>query len=286
MALGSDQAADAGWAVVPEMLGRLLSKPPREVKARERVAGPTRLFHVSSPALKRFGGKETFLVWRAGNTLAVVMVAGDSFAEIDHAAAALAHKQQAHLEKPTRYTRSERFDGEVPLDDPALDLPVYWLGRNFNPGGGLPPNRLFDSYFSGEASPERHDKFAGAEAPGPPLNVRYEEIRLDTWTPADWHVFADSATAKAITTWKCTQTRTVPLAEGSATIYGGYAKDLDRCPKKPPRAFTAWADLGGAKVVVNAPFAPDFIEVVNPYGSFAGMEAILRGLTPRPQRTS
>jgi hypothetical protein len=42
-------------------------------------------------------------------------------------------------------------------------------------------------------------------------------------------------------------------------------------------------DIGGVKVVVNAPFAPDFIETVNPYGSFAGMEAIVRGLTLRPK---
>jgi hypothetical protein len=37
------------------------------------------------------------------------------------------------------------------------------------------------------------------------------------------------------------------------------------------------------KVVVNAPPAPDFIETVNPYGSFEGMEAIVHGLRLRPR---
>jgi hypothetical protein len=282
--LRSDAAADAGWKVVPEMLGRLMRKAPHEVKATERVGKATRLFHAQAPRLFGRGDrKEAFLVWRSGNTLAAVMVTGSSFARIDGEAAALAQLQDAHLRKPTRYTLAERFDGEVPLDDPAVDLPVYWLGRNFRPGGELPNNRLFDSYFTGKASKETHAKFSGAEAPGAPLNIRYENIRLSTWPPGNWHVFADSDTAKAIVTWKCTQTRTVPLAEGTATIFGGYKRDYERCPKGAPQAFTAWVDVGGVKVVVNSPPAPDFIETVNPYGSFEGMEAIVRSLVLRPK---
>jgi hypothetical protein len=283
--LQSDAAADAGWKVVPEMLGRLMPDHPHEVKAKERIGQTTRLFHIEAPRILRSKGtKQTFLVWRSGNTLAAVMVIGDSFSETDRQAAALARLQDAHIRQPTRYTLAERFDGEVPLDDPKVNLPVYWLGRNFRPGGGLPDNRLFDSYFTGKATKEAHFKFSGAEAPGAPLNIRYANIWLDTWTPANWHVFARSDTAKAITTWKCTETRTVPLAEGTATVYGGYKRDYKRCPKGEPKAFTAWVDIGGVKVVVNSPPAPDFIETVNPYGSFEGMEAIVRSLTLRPQR--
>lgn len=283
--LQSDAAADAGWKVVPEMLGRLMPGPPHEVKPKERVGKATRLFHVEASQIVRSAGdKQTFLVWRSGDTLAAVMVIGDSFAEADRQAAALARLQDAHIRKPARYTLAERFDGDVPLDDPKVDLPVYWLGRNFRPGGELPDNRLFDSYFTGKATPERHVKFVGGEAPGAPLTIRYANIWLTTWTPANWPVFANSDTGKTITSWKCTQTRTVPLTEGTATIFGGYKKDYNRCPKKPPRAFTAWVDVGGVKVVVNSPLAPDFIETVNPYGSFAGMEAIVRALTLRPKR--
>jgi len=283
--LQSDAAADAGWKVVPEMLGRLMPDHPHEVKAKEQIGSATRFFHIEAPRILRSTGtKQTFLVWRSGNTLAAVMVIGDSFAQADTQAAALARLQDDHIRKPGRYTLAERFDGEVPLDDPRVDIPVYWLGRNFRPGGELPNNRLFDSYFTGKATKEAHYKFSGAEAPGAPLNIRYANIWLNTWTPANWHVFAESDTAKAIVTWKCTQTRTVDLAEGTATIYGGYKRNYKRCPKGPPQAFTAWVDVGGVKVVVNSPPAPDFIETVNPYGSFAGMEAIVRSLTLRPPR--
>ena len=158
----------------------------------------------------------------------------------------------------------------------------YWLGRNFRLSSGLPDNRLFDSYFTGKAGPETFDGFA--EGPSAPLSIRYTNIQLDTWTPATWSVFAGSKTGKAITSWKCTQTRTIALPDGTATIFGGYKKNFKQCPGEAPKAFTAWVDTGGVKVVVNAPFAADFIEVVNPYGSFKGMEAIIHGLTRRSSR--
>lgn len=284
LGLASDRAADAGWSVVPELLGRLFgNRPPREVAAETNVGSATRLFHAKVRS-RVLGHRTSFLVWRSGNTLAAVETSGPNVAENDRRASELAQLQQAHLEKPTRYTVAERFDGEVPLDDPAIDVPVYWLGRNFRPGGDLPDNRLFDSGFAGKPTPEAHEG-GFAEGPSAPLLIRYENIRLGTWTPATWHVFTDSKTSRAITSWKCTRTRTIPVAEGTATIYGGYKENFQRCPKEAPEAFTAWVDVGGVKVVVNAPQAPDFIETSNPYGSFAGMEAIVRALAPRPKRT-
>lgn len=281
--LRSSKAAGAGWALVPNLLGRLLGRVPKEVAPTERVGSATRLFHSDDfPRYYRLGNRASFLVWRSGNTLAAIMAIGPSFAADDRAAAELARRQQAHIERPTRYTLAERFDGEVPLDDPAVDIPAYWLGRNFRPGGGLPDNRLFASGFSEEPTPETHEGFA--EGPIAPLNVLYENIRLGIWTPETWGVFTASKASRAITSWKCTRTRTIRLAEGSATIYGGYKKNFRRCPREAPKAFTAWVDVGGLKVVVNAPPAPDFIETVNPYGSFAGMEAIVRGLVLRPKR--
>lgn len=285
LAMDSDEAADAAWDAVPELLAQLTDgRRLRPVPSSEGIGTATRLFHAREtprfyPIYRKVGARASFLVWRSGNTLATIMVIGKSFADIDAAAADLARRQQQHVRHPTRYTLAERFDGEVPLDDPAIDVPVYWLGRNFRPHGGLPDNRLFDSYFTGEAGPETFDGFA--EGPSAPLNIRYANIRLGTWTPATWGVFAGSETGKAITSWKCTQTRTIALPEGAATIFGGYKKNFKQCPDEAPKAFTAWVDIGGVKVVVNAPFAADFIEVVNPYGSFAGMEAIVRSLTRR-----
>jgi hypothetical protein len=285
LAMDSDEGADAAWSAVPELLAQLTrGRRPRPVPSSEEIGTVTKLFHAQGtprfyPIYRKVGARASFLVWRSRNTLATIMVIGNSFADIDDVAANLARRQQKHIRNPTRYTLAERFDGEVPLDDPAIDIPVYWLGRNFRPSGGFPDNRLFDSYFTGKAGPETFEDFA--EGPSAPLNIRYTNIRLATWTPATWSVFAGSKTAKAITSWKCTQTRAVALPEGTATIFGGYKKNYKKCPDEAPKAFTAWVDLGGVKVVVNAPFAADFIEVINPYGSFAGMEAIVRNLTRR-----
>ena len=282
IALGSAAAAADAWDLAPTMLDRLLLGVPREVETSTRVGTQTRLFHSARawyPYLIRGKKKASFLVWRSGNTVATVIAMGASFATNDRVVAELAPHQQAHVRKPTPYTGAERSDAEVGLDDPAIDIPVYWLGRNFRPGGGLPDNRLFASSF-GEATPETHEGFA--EAPYAPLNIGYENIRLGIWTPETWGVFTASKSSLAITSWKCTQTRTIPLAAGVATIYGGYKENFKRCPQEAPKAFTAWVEIGGVKVVVNSPPAPDFIETVNPYGSFAGMEAIVRALTLRP----
>ncbi len=286
MALGSAAAAVDAWHLVPTMFGRLLrGGPPRDVETSARAGAQTRLFHTAQaryPFLIRGKQKASFLAWRSGSTLAVVVAIGASVATNDRVVAELAPRQQAHLRKPTRYTRAERFDGEVALDDPAIDLPVYWLGRNFRPGNGLPDNRLYGSGF--QDAPEA-EVLEGNVSEGPEalLQIGYRNIWLDTWTPATWSVFADSKTSRVITKWKCTRTRTLSLPEGTATVFGGYDQNFARCPKQAPEVFTAWVDVGGVKVVVNAPPAADFIETVNPYGSFKGMEAIVSSLRLRPR---
>ncbi|HSS43185.1 MAG TPA: hypothetical protein VLK37_11635 [Solirubrobacterales bacterium] len=283
LALGSAAAAEEAWRLIPTMLGRaLIGGPPRKLATSLQVGARTQLFHTARawfPYLLRGKHKASILAWRSGNTVAAVVAMGDSLATNDRLVAELAPRQQAHMLEPTPYTGAERSDAEVGLDDPAIDIPVYWLGRTFKPGGGLPTNRLYASGYS-QAIPETHNGFA--EGPYAPLNVLYANIRLGIWTPETWGLFTASKTSRSITTWKCTRTRTIALAEGSATIYGGYKKNFRRCPKEP-KAFTAWVDVGGIKVVVNAPPAPDFIETVNPYGSFEGMEAIVRGLRLRPK---
>lgn len=287
MVLGSVAAADAAWDLLPTLLSRVTKhhRTPTAAPVPVEVGTKTQLFHTSAvPFTYTIGaGHQTsFLAWRSGKVVAVVMAISNSFTESDATVAELVPRQQAHVRKPTPYTAAERFDGEVGLDDPAIDLPVYWLGRNFNPGRGLPPNRLYAAGFLGEPIPEEVLQY-GSEGPEAELQVAYENIRLGTWTPATWPVFADSKTGRVVTTWKCSRTRTLTLREGSATIFAGYDKDFRRCPKRAPDVFTAWVAVGGVTVVVNGPPAPDFIETGNPYGSFKGMEAIVRGLKQRPK---
>jgi hypothetical protein len=272
--------ADAAWAVAPEILARLVGDKHLEpVEPAARIGSATRAFHtriefVDGPI------RVSYLVWRSGKTLATVVAFGGRFSAVDQTLAEYARRQQAHIAHPSPYTEAELFDGEVGLEEPTIDLPVYWLGRSFRPGGDLPENRLFDSYFAGKARPE-HFEDGFDEGPLAPLGIRYENIRLDTWGPDDWPAYSHSKTGRAITTWKCTQSRKLAVPGGSATIYGGYNQDFAHCPKRPPRAYTAWVRYGEDTVVVDAPFSAEAIEIVNPYGSWAGMEAIVKGLRPR-----
>lgn len=303
LTMKSGKAANAAWGVVPELLGRLMNDHrPHQLDAVRRVGSATRLFHARSPlriypvlilgpAGRQAAGRISIAVWRSGNTVAAVMAGSDSFAASDRAALELARRQQFHIREPTRYKRSERFDGELWLDDPSLALPVYWLGRNFRPGRGLPSNRLFDAYAPSAEEPDE-------ELPGVVLQVRYRNIRLYTWTAETWPQYRNTRGGRAIVAWRCTKVRRIELPGGSAVIYAGYKKNHRRCPKEPPRAFTARVQLGDFVIAVNAihndelapdgndfpfpaPTFPLFIETANPYGSFKGMEAIVRGLALR-----
>jgi len=283
LALKSERAADAGWAVVPVLLGRLMrDQVPRELPAPEQIGAATRLFH--SKEQSRNGGRTTsFLSWRSGNTIATVMVGADSYAEGDRIAAELARRQQAHIRKPTPYTGAERFDGDVRLDDPALEVPVYWLGLDFRPGHGLPPNRFFDGYALKPYAPTGESSIGTEEAPGSVLSLRYYNFHVDSWSAQTWPLYLEAPVSRVLTAWHCTETRELALPNGgTATIYGGYRRNYRRCPDKAPTAFTAWAEIGGMHLVVNAPWSPTDI-FHTPYDSFAGMEAIVRGLELRPK---
>jgi hypothetical protein len=101
-----------------------------------------------------------------------------------------------------------------------------------------------------------------------------------------WKVFQHSELSRTVVSWKCTQTRTIQLPEGTATIYGGYRRDYANCPSEPPTFFTARVALPGAFVAVNAPICPHCTGPRAVYGSFEGMEAAVSALTLRPKRFS
>jgi hypothetical protein len=284
IALGSDRAADAAWRMVPELLGRLLGgPPPREVHPGIEIGSATRLFHAALPGEARALGRRTsFLVWRSGNTLAVVETFGPKLGKDDRDAAQLAPLQQAHIENPTRYTAAERYDVEVPLDDPALKQQVYWLGRNFKPTG-LPAVRLEHG--------GKIETGAGGETTGKEIRLEYQSasfdyLALDEWDPRQWKVFQKSKLSHTLVSWHCTETWTVQLPEGTATIYAGYKRDYRKCPAGPPTSFTARAILPGIFVSVETPDVLGFASPRGAYNSYEAMETILDTLALRAKRTA
>jgi hypothetical protein len=283
MELRTEAAADAVWRVVPLLLGRLQGgQAPHEIGTKVRIGRRTRLFHGSGSAQpgSQTGHRETFLVWRTRRVLGAILVSSHSFSGSDEIAAVLARRQQAHIDKPTPYTRAERFDGDVPLNDPALDLPVYWLGMNFKPGHGLASNRFFDGYAPKPNQQTGESEIGLEEAPGSVIRLRYYNFPIDSWTEATWPLYLRAKVSRVLTTWHCTEERVVQLPSGSATIYSGYRKNYGSCPDRPPTAFTAWVEIGGMHVVVNSPWCSTCI-LHTPYDSFKGMEAIVRALKLR-----
>jgi hypothetical protein len=253
-----------------------------EVKPRKRIGDATRLFHWRSgppTADERSSGRRlgTYLLWRSGKVLALVFASGGTVAENDRAAFALARRQQEHVEAPTPYTAAERYDLEVLLDNPAIKVPVYWLGRSFAPGLGLPVAQLEGG------GAEFH--LAYDHRPRPGVSARYtKRIQIDTWNAGEWKRYLATPAGLPERSWHCTESTQLPLAAGSATVFAAYASDYKRCPARPPDRYFALVELGKIVVTVGYPTCPrcgsDF---GGPYNSLAGVTAIVQSLAVRPK---
>jgi hypothetical protein len=155
----------------------------------------------------------------------------------------LAEKQRDRIESPSDPT--EEDDREIGLEDPAIDIPVYWLGRELEPEG-LPTLEL-----------DRGEHLRGGGA-GSEVRVDYRAdgggVTLDLWKPEAWE------RSKKVLCGRRTKLR---VEGGRAEIYG--------CTGEPERSF---AHVYYGEVVLVA--TPD-----GAYNSRAGVEAVVRGLKRR-----
>jgi hypothetical protein len=276
---GSDAAATAGFAVVPELLGELTENGvPEEVGTGATIGDATRLFHWKRvPRLFRNGRLGSFLVWRSGDVLAAVFATAGSLEAGDRITEDLARRQQAHIEDPSPYTEAERNATEVALDDPALKFPVYWLGRAFDPGHGLPP-----AHFEGGGAPLPPDTL-----PRQKLQLEYSRhLHLNSWTRTGWKRFLATPRGHELRTWRCTKSTRLNLAHGNATIFAAYRRDFGTCPNSPPNRYFAFAHIAGVVTAVNFVSCRECLnQASGPYNSLAGMKAVVRALVLRPKPT-
>jgi hypothetical protein len=123
-----------------------------------------------SQGLQQFGAGEA---WRDGRLVVAVYEEGLAGERGRGFARGLAAKQRARIESPSSPQEDDR---ELALEDPALELPVYWLGRRFTPPG-LPVLTL-----------ERAEYLRGG--PGPEVEIDYAGegggVTLFLWGAADW----------------------------------------------------------------------------------------------------
>jgi hypothetical protein len=276
MDAGSEAAADAGFELAPNLLVKLTGERLEEVPPAQTVGDATRLFHWKrAPTYFRNSHFGSFLVWRSGDVLAAVFASAGSLETSDRIAAELAERQQVHVANPTPYTRAERNFSEVWLDDPALTFPVHWLGRNFDPGHGLPPIRLELGWASRRSE----------ALPGQKLVLNYSHsVHLNSWTRRGWKRFLATPGSRIMRTWHCTESTAVEISGGHATVFAAYGRDFDACPDRPPSLFFAFAYFPGTVTAVNFVSCPYCEQVpYGPYNSLRGMKEVVRGLRLRPE---
>lgn len=224
------------------------------------------------------------VLWRSGAVLAGLW-ADQSWQNRDRASVpatlALAVKQQARIASPTPLPRDDSDYRELALDDPGLDLPVWWLGRELPRRGALPGLRLVGSWPNDFIGSGRRDfgpaLFYGRR--GSEANVLLQLARHSLLRRP-----AMRRELRRMRQDRCNLVRRVTLRDGHATIF----QRSPRCPKldlrKTPDALndtTAVVVLPGVVAVVLADDCVSCQGPVSRYESIAGMCRLVHALRLR-----
>lgn len=287
LVFADEEGARAGFALGRELIEYTTSADRLQRRTSgARIGAATRVFSAND-RVRGQAGSASVVVWRSRNVVAIVLVGGLAGERGRQAALRLARKQERRIQNPEPVDADEEDDREVALDNPAIGIDVYWLGRSFAPGGDLPELALADAF--GPITP--------AGGPGNVVKIDYEAVQprtfgitLDLWRPAAWNRFVQTRLGRLVWDSPCARARTVALPKGRAVIYSGYgvAPAGGACPGAPFDRFLAHVYLPGVVVAVNMPYcytcAPRLGRRADPYNSAEGMEAIARALHLRTRR--
>jgi hypothetical protein len=226
------------------------------------------------------GAPGTTLFWRHGKLLAAISVGGLEPDENDRAALHFAQIQQQRMEAPTPYTAAERDDTEVGLENPELQIPIYWLGSSFAPGFGFSHLRLAQSFSI--ATPSPADPSAALLYADHLSLDHAETIELKLWKPQHWELTLELNGLPFAQ--HCSKLRRLDLPGGRAIIYSGLHPGW-RCGEKGPRGYAAVIHFPGVVVTVERDDTCEDCShrLVGPYRSVEGMATIARSLVLRPQ---
>jgi hypothetical protein len=283
--LGSVSAAEEGLAVSQQLISHALDDElPEEVAPAATIGEATRLFHWRHDDI--FSEDEescSFLVWRSGGTVAAVFVAGGSAAANDRAATELARRQQRRMEAPTRFKRADFDDREVGLENPALRVPVYWLGTRFR-GRGLPALRLEGSSSDPRRGAGRFPRYGLAYAT-PVSGGHWEAIFLSAFTNRQWKRLRDDRRRLPGVPLCDAAAHRLAIEGRNATVFSGSEGSLRNCRKRGAPTWTLRLRVAGLVVVAETSqiCAVCARSGAGPYDSLAGMTAIARGLERRPK---
>jgi len=238
-------------------------------------------------------GDETVLLRGADGSAAVLWRSGPVLAGLLADAALIRHRtmdvqttldlatlQQARIAAPTALQPGDNDGGAVPLDDPGLDLPIWWLGREM-PGRGALPELRFVGSIPGNL-------FGDVEDAGPILfygrRHSHAQVTLALVRPRFMRRPAVRRDLRHMRHDRCYLLRRLTLRDGRATIF----QRSPRCPKLDERKTadalddtTAVVVLPGVVAFVSADDCVSCHGPVSRYESIAGMRRIVRALRLR-----
>jgi hypothetical protein len=267
----SAAAAAEGLALGPELIDETLFAEGFDAGVAPAVGEEARQYDTALPGSRRFAGKAgVLLMWRQGSTIAGVFAVAPSPVVSVATAATYAARQQSRVLSPGPYLPGESEDRLTFLENPEIDVPLYWLGPTFQGRGGRPT--FFDGAFTSGSWLQ--------PMPFRELSVLYFNfLKLDTWTRSGWAKFTKTATGRIWWTWRCTRTRSLKLPDGHAVIYGSYRKKVKTCPSRPPEHFTAHVFLPGVVIAIGEPARPGSLgDGDGAFESWRGLESVVRGL--------
>jgi hypothetical protein len=229
------------------------------------------------------------VLWRNENMLSVVYAPGSGVdaPKAPRVAVELARKQQSRIDNPNPPPPTAD-DPEQPLDDPALDTPIYWLGREFHPSG-LPALKLsMARAYPGSGGVLG---FTAELDYGPRARTTWG-AKLLVFQPTAFADFEKSVVGRVVRGSPCASATKIRLPEGHVIIWGGFTKPTrPPCPDKPYDRYFGQVYLNGAVVTINNPMCLYPCQIISneagdPYNAPRGLEAIARALRPRPAPTA
>jgi hypothetical protein len=295
---GSDEGVREGFAAGRDLVAYTVGLQSKDFapRAQPPVLGDEAAVFFAADAFAPVRGRGSFpglaIMWRQGRVLGILYVVGLGEAKAKQVATSLAGVQSARIAKPAPVPAGANDDREVELDDPGLPVQVYWLGRRFAPGHGLPKAALYDTERIRQPE-EGLEMAASVEYAGSGGGVK-----LDLWKPRRWAHFRASKISRGFWDSPCARKRTILLRRGYAEIFAGYpAREQDvpkpvaspgatasACPKRRRKGFVAHVYLPHLVVAVDMPNCFRGCWEAGSYSSFKGLTAVVRGLHPRRRR--
>jgi hypothetical protein len=294
---GTDDGVRAAFGIGKDLLAYELGLESKDLTPRSEhpaLGDEASVFFIADAfAQGRSGMPGLAISWRQGRVLGVIYVVGLREGNARQVALSLARRQAMRIAKPTPVPARANDDREVALDDPALRMPVLWLGRRFAPRHGLPHVTLEDA--SRNREPEEGFEMAATIS----YAGRRGGVTLDLWKPRRWARFRRSKLGHGFWDSRCARKRTVPLRRGYAEIFAGYPPPEGKppapvpargpsaglsaagCPKRPPKGFVAHVYLPRVVVAIDMPACIRGCWDPGSYSSFKGLTAVARGLHRR-----